>query len=60
MIPKIIHYCWFGQKPIPEAFAAYINGWKMVLPDYDFVQWDESNSPMHLPYIANAIKETGD
>ncbi|HRG20569.1 MAG TPA: glycosyltransferase [Saprospiraceae bacterium] len=57
MIPKIIHYCWFGQKPMPEAFAGYINGWKMVLPDYDFVQWDESNSPMHLPYIANAIKE---
>ena len=42
---------------MPEAFAGYINGWKMVLTDYDFVQWDESNSPMHLPYIANAIKE---
>ena len=57
MIPKIIHYCWFGQKPLPEAFAGYINGWKKVLPDYEFVQWDETNSPIHLPYITNALKE---
>ncbi|MBP9193973.1 MAG: hypothetical protein KBF57_04770 [Saprospiraceae bacterium] len=55
MIPKIIHYCWFGQKPMPETFAAYINDWKLLLPDYAFIKWDENNSPLHLPYIANAI-----
>ncbi|MBK8848609.1 MAG: hypothetical protein IPN73_00465 [Saprospiraceae bacterium] len=55
MIPKIIHYCWFGQKPMPETFAAYINDWKLLLPDYAFIKWDETNSPLHLPYIATAI-----
>lgn len=28
MIPKIIHYCWFGKHPIPEQFVMYINQWK--------------------------------
>lgn len=44
MIPKIIHYCWFGnggEKPVDVQ--NYISGWKKVLPDYDFIEWNESN-----------------
>ena len=42
-IPKIIHYCWFGGKPIREDFKANIGTWKKYCPDYEIVRWDESN-----------------
>jgi len=42
-IPKIIHYCWFGGKPIREDFKAYIETWKKYCPDYEIVCWNESN-----------------
>lgn len=43
MIPKIIHYCWFGGKPLPENVKIYIDSWKKYLPDFEIKQWDESN-----------------
>lgn len=43
MIPKVIHYCWFGGNPIPEKDKRYIESWKNMCPDYEIVQWDESN-----------------
>jgi hypothetical protein len=42
-IPKTIHYCWFGGKPIRDDFIAYIDTWKKYCPDYEIVIWDESN-----------------
>ncbi len=56
MIPKIIHYCWFGTKPIPDDYQGYIDGWKKLMPDYEIVLWNEANSPMHLPYLQAALK----
>ena len=56
MIPKIIHYCWFGSKPIPADHQAYIDGWKVLMPGYEIRLWNEQNSPMYLPYIQNALK----
>ena len=41
-IPKIIHYCWFGGKPIPESLQKCIDSWKR-LEDYKVMRWDESN-----------------
>ncbi len=43
MIPKIIHYCWFGGKPLPESTLGYIESWKKFCPDYEIKRWDESN-----------------
>ena len=43
MIPKIIHYCWFGGNPIPDEFQRCIDSWKRVMPDYEIKRWDESN-----------------
>lgn len=43
MIPKIIHYCWFGGKPIPDDIKQYIGTWKMYCPDYEIREWNESN-----------------
>lgn len=43
MIPKIIHYCWFGGKPLPDDVRKYIATWKKYCPDYEIKRWDESN-----------------
>jgi hypothetical protein len=38
MIPKIIYYTWISDKPLPEKFSKYIDGWKKLMPDYDIRQ----------------------
>lgn len=43
MIPKIIHYCWFGGNPKPDDVKAYISSWKKFCPDYKIQEWNESN-----------------
>ncbi len=43
MIPKIIHYCWFGNNPIPEGDRKNIETWKKVCPDYKIIEWNEKN-----------------
>lgn len=43
MIPKIIHYCWFGGKEKPEDVKRYISSWKKYCPDYEIKEWNESN-----------------
>jgi mannosyltransferase OCH1-like enzyme len=42
-IPKIIHYCWFGDNSMPENEAKCIANWREVLPDYEFKLWNEHN-----------------
>ena len=43
MIPKKIHYCWFGGNPLPESAKKYIETWKKYCPDYEIIEWNESN-----------------
>lgn len=43
MIPKIIHYCWFGKGPMPEKEKKCIETWKKFFPDYEIKKWDETN-----------------
>ncbi len=54
MIPKKIHYCWFGRKPFPELVKKCIETWKQHLPDYEFCLWNEQNSPMDVPFVKEA------
>ncbi len=57
MIPKVIHYCWFGGNPLPEMAIKCIESWKKYLPDYEIKQWDESNFDVNMiPYTAEAYK----
>ena len=42
-IPKVIHYCWFGDKEIDELSKKCIESWKKFLPDYEIKLWNESN-----------------
>ena len=46
-IPKVIHYCWFGKKELPQSVINCINSWKKYCPDYEIKQWDESNFDIH-------------
>ena len=43
MIPKIVHYCWFGNNDLDEKAQKCINSWKKHLPDYEIVLWNEKN-----------------
>ena len=43
MIPKIIHYCWFGRNPLPPLAVQCINSWKKHLTDYQIIEWNEDN-----------------
>ncbi len=43
MIPKKIHYCWFGGKPLPKLAIDCIESWKKYCPDYEIIRWDETN-----------------
>lgn len=54
MIPKKIHYCWFGNGPKNDLMEKCIDSWQRVLPDYRIKEWNETNSPMNLPYVQEA------
>lgn len=57
MIPSIIHYCWFGGKPIPRESEELITEWKRLHPNWTFICWNELNSPLDIPYLSRAISE---
>jgi len=55
MIPKIIHYCWFGGNPLPKSAKKCIASWRKYFPDYEIKEWNESNYDVHkIPYINEA------
>lgn len=43
MIPKIIHYCWFGGNPKPKLALRCIASWKKYCPDFEIMEWNEAN-----------------
>ena len=43
MIPKIIHYCWFGRAPLPDKAKKCIESWRKHCPDYTILEWNEDN-----------------
>ena len=43
IIPKKIHYCWFGNKEKPKKVKECIESWHKYLPEYEFIEWNESN-----------------
>ena len=57
MIPKTIHYCWFGGKPLPRDAEKYIRSWRKYLPDYEIKRWDETNFDVNsIPYTKEAYE----
>ncbi|MBS5431255.1 MAG: hypothetical protein KHX75_09285 [Lachnospiraceae bacterium] len=43
MIPKIIHYCWFGRGKKSDLILKCIDSWKKYCPDYEIIEWNEDN-----------------
>jgi mannosyltransferase OCH1-like enzyme len=56
VIPSKIHYCWFGPKPLTGLVRNCIKTWKEKLPGYEILLWNESNSPMHIPFVKQAYE----
>ena len=56
MIPKTIHYCWFGNHPKPQNVIDCINSWKTHLSEYEIVEWNEKNFALNHAFVKNAIK----
>ena len=57
MIPKIIHYCWFGGNSLPPLAVKCIESWRKYLPDYEIKEWNESNFDVNIiPYTQEAYQ----
>lgn len=54
---KYIHYCWFGGKPLSKLTKKCIKSWKKYLPDYEIIEWNESNVDINeCPFIKEAYE----
>ncbi len=57
MIPKIIHYCWFGRGKLPELAFKCMDTWKKYLPDYQLRLWNEDTFDITShPYVFEAYQ----
>ncbi|EPC3062131.1 glycosyl transferase [Escherichia coli] len=58
MIPKIIHYCWFGRSPLSELTKQCIASWEKYCPEYKIIRWDENNVDLNsCSFVRQAYKE---
>ncbi len=57
MIPKKIHYCWFGRGKKPKDVIKCIDSWKKYCPDYEIIEWNEDNFDISAhPYTKKAYE----
>lgn len=57
MIPKIIHYCWFGRGEMPELAGKCIESWHKYMPDWTYKLWNEDNFDIDsVPYVKEAYE----
>lgn len=57
-IPKILHYCWFGNNKYPKDVRKYMDSWHKYCPDYKIMRWDETNFDINCcQYVKDAYKE---
>lgn len=59
MIPKVIHYCWFGKKEKPQSVEKCISTWKEKCPDYVIKEWNEENFDINCYRYAKEAYEVG-
>src|SRR3989344_2814978 len=58
MIPKIIHYCWFGPNEKSKKILDCIESWKKTCPDFTIVEWNEINFPFEdFPFASRCYNE---
>lgn len=57
MIPKIVHYCWFGNGPKGKKELRCIESWKKYCPDYEIIEWNETNVDLDImPFVREAYE----
>ena len=57
LIPKTIHYCWFGPNKIPDNCLEYMKSWEKYCPDYKIIKWSEENYDVTgIPFIKDAYE----
>lgn len=57
MIPKTIHYCWFGHGEMPVVALKCIESWHKHMPEYDYKLWNEDNFDVNaVPYTKEAYE----
>lgn len=57
-IPKIIHYCWFGNGEKSELIQKCMDSWKKYAPDFEIIEWNESNCDIHInEYVEEAYSK---
>lgn len=57
MIPRIIHYCWFGRGEMPQLVKECIASWRLFMPDYEYKLWNEDNFDVNsVPYVKEAYE----
>lgn len=55
MIPKKVHYCWFGNGPKGKKELKCIESWKKFCPDYEIIEWNETNVDLDMmPFVKEA------
>lgn len=57
MIPQIIHYCWFGGKPLPKLAKLCIASWKRHFPNYEIKEWNERNFDVNIIHYTKEAYE---
>jgi mannosyltransferase OCH1-like enzyme len=58
MIPKIIHYCWFGNNPKSEEILDCIESWRETCPEFQIKEWNEINFPFEaFPFASRMYNE---
>lgn len=58
MIPKVIHYCWFGGSKLPSSAKKCIRSWKKYCPDFEIKEWNENNFDVNCcDYVKEAYKK---
>ena len=59
MIPKILHYCWFGKKKLPALAKKCIASWKKYCPDYELILWNEDNFDLNSNTYVREAYDSG-
>ncbi|MCH5318473.1 MAG: glycosyl transferase [Paramuribaculum sp.] len=59
MIPKIIHYCWFGRNPLPKSALECIKSWKKYFPEFEVKEWNEDNFDVNVSQYTKAAYNSG-
>lgn len=59
MIPKTLHYCWFGNNELPALESSCIETWQKVMPGYEICRWDESNFDVNRCDFSSEAYEQG-